>query len=76
MIFVLQNETNVTTTVRAPRGPIEVDAPNKQFVLHLFDARSVTTGARVAISSSPDLSLQPGHEQQPRTGHSSRASAT
>jgi lipopolysaccharide export system permease protein len=54
MIFVLQNETNVTTTVRAPRGTIELDAPNKQFVLHLYDARSVTTGERVAISSSPD----------------------
>jgi lipopolysaccharide export system permease protein len=54
MVFVLQNETNVTTTVRAPRGTIEVDAPNKLFVLHLFDARSVTTGERVAISSSPD----------------------
>jgi len=55
MIFVLdKNETNVTTTVRAPRGTIELDAPNKQFVLHLFDARSVTTGESVAISSSPD----------------------
>jgi lipopolysaccharide export system permease protein len=55
MVFVLQNETNVTTTIRAPRGTIDVDAPNKQFILHLFDARSVTTGERVAISSSPDL---------------------
>jgi lipopolysaccharide export system permease protein len=54
MIFVLQNETNVTTTVRAPRGTIEVDAPNKQLVLHLFDARSVTTSEHVSISSSPD----------------------
>ena len=54
LIFVLQNETNVTTTVRAPRGTIEMDAPNQQFVLHLFDARSVTTTERVAISSSPD----------------------
>jgi lipopolysaccharide export system permease protein len=54
MIFVLQNETNVTTTVRAPRGTIELDAPNKQFVLHLFDARSVTTGEHVDIGSSPD----------------------
>ena len=55
MIFVLdKNETNVTTTVRAPGGTIELDAPNKQFVLHLFDARSVTTGEYVEISSSPD----------------------
>src|SRR5450631_1710961 len=55
MVFVLdKNETNVTTTVRAPRGTLEVDAPNKQFVLHLFDARSVTTGEGVTISSSPE----------------------
>lgn len=54
MIFVLQNETNVTTTVRAPRGTIEFDAPNRQMVLHMFDARSVTTGDRVMIAASPD----------------------
>ena len=55
MVFVLdKNETNVTTTVRAPRGTIDLDAPNKQLVLHLFDARSVTTGERVLIGSSPD----------------------
>ena len=54
MIFVFQNESNATTTVLAPRGTIELDAPNKQFVLHLFDARSMTTGERVAISSSPE----------------------
>jgi lipopolysaccharide export system permease protein len=54
MIFVLQDETNVTTTVRAPSGTIELDAPNKQFVLHLINARSVTTGEAVTISSSPD----------------------
>lgn len=55
MVFVLdKNGTNVTTTVRAPRGTIEVDAPNRQFILHLFDARSISIGERVAISSSPD----------------------
>jgi lipopolysaccharide export system permease protein len=54
IILVLQNETNVTTTVTAPRGTIELDAPNKQFILHLFDARSVTTGEHVDISSSPE----------------------
>jgi lipopolysaccharide export system permease protein len=54
MVFKLENETNVSVTVRAPRGRIEADAPNKQFVLHLFDARSISTGERVAISSSPE----------------------
>lgn len=54
MVFVLENETNVTTTVRAPRGRVDVDPVKKQLVLHLFDARSVTVGEHVAISSSPD----------------------
>ena len=38
--------------------PIELDATNKQFILHLFDARSVTAGERVAISSSPETVYQ------------------
>jgi lipopolysaccharide export system permease protein len=55
MVFVLdKNETNVTTTVHAPRGTIEVDATNRQFILHLYDARTITTGDDVRISSSPD----------------------
>ena len=56
MIFKLENETNVETTLRAPRGRLEMDVTNKQMILHLFDARSVTlNGSRVAISSVPEL---------------------
>ena len=54
MVLVLENETNYTTTVLAPRGRVDVDPVNKQLVLHLFDARSTTVGEHVAISSSPD----------------------
>lgn len=54
MIFVLENETNVTTTVRAPRGRVDTDPVNKQLVLHLYDARCVTVGEQVAITASPD----------------------
>jgi lipopolysaccharide export system permease protein len=58
MVFVLQNETNVTTTVRAPRGRLEVDVPHKQLILHLSEARSVTTtDSHVSIGSSPELIL-------------------
>jgi lipopolysaccharide export system permease protein len=42
MIYMLENETNVSTTIRAPRGEIEVDATNKQFSVVLFDARMLT----------------------------------
>jgi lipopolysaccharide export system permease protein len=48
---------NSTTTIMAPSGLLEVDVPNKQYILHLTDARSVTTGSRVAISSSPETIL-------------------
>jgi lipopolysaccharide export system permease protein len=58
MIFKLENGTNVETTLRAPRGQFETDAKNKQLVLHLFDARSVTlNGSHVGITSFPLLTL-------------------
>jgi lipopolysaccharide export system permease protein len=58
MIFKLENGTNVETTLRAPRGRFETDATNKQLVLHLFDARSVTlNGSHVGITSFPMLTL-------------------
>ena len=37
---------------------METDLPNKQLILHLFDARTVTfNGARISIGSSPELTL-------------------
>ena len=57
-ILKLGNATNMETTLRAPRGRIEMDLPNKQLVLHLFEARTVTfSGARISIGSSPELTL-------------------
>jgi lipopolysaccharide export system permease protein len=58
MIFKLENETNVETTLRAPRGQFETDVTNKQLILHLFDARTVTlSGPRVGITASPEMTL-------------------
>jgi lipopolysaccharide export system permease protein len=58
MIFRLEGGTNVETTLRAPRGQIEIDVTNNQIILHLFDARSVTRGgARVGITAFPKLTL-------------------
>jgi lipopolysaccharide export system permease protein len=41
IVYKLQNETNVEMTVHAPRGRIEIDAPNQQINLYLYDARTV-----------------------------------
>jgi lipopolysaccharide export system permease protein len=58
MIFRLENATNVGTTLRAPRGEFVTDATNKQIILHLYDARSVTlSGPRVGVTAYPKLTL-------------------
>ena len=57
-ILKFGNDTNAETTLRAPRGRIETDLRNKQLILHLYDARTVTfSGARISIGSSPELTL-------------------
>jgi lipopolysaccharide export system permease protein len=41
MIFKLQNETNVTTTIRAPQGRLKVDPQKKALMLDLLNAQMV-----------------------------------
>jgi lipopolysaccharide export system permease protein len=41
MVFVLKDETNAVTTVRAARGKLEVDAPTRSITLTLYDGKSV-----------------------------------
>jgi lipopolysaccharide export system permease protein len=41
MVWVLKDETNVVTSVRATRGKLDVDAPNKRITLNLYDGKSV-----------------------------------
>jgi lipopolysaccharide export system permease protein len=41
MAWVLKDETNVVTYVRAARGRLEVDAPNKLVTLLLYDGKSM-----------------------------------
>jgi lipopolysaccharide export system permease protein len=58
MIYRLQNETNVDTTLRAVRGQLRPDRANNQLILDLYDARSVTIGEHGnAINSFPTLTL-------------------
>jgi lipopolysaccharide export system permease protein len=54
MVFVLQHETNVTTTIRAPQGRLLTDMPNKQVTFNLLNAQMVklNPNGRVTISFS------------------------
>ena len=44
MIYMMQNETNVDTTVRAPRGELTLDRTNNMLIVDLFDVTMVTVG--------------------------------
>lgn len=54
MVFVLQHQTNVTTTIRAPRGRLVADMKNKQLIFKLLNPQMVTLmpNDRVRIDSS------------------------
>ncbi len=43
MVFVLKDETNLVTTVRAPRGKLDIDLANRIATLRLFDARLIAS---------------------------------
>ena len=59
-ILQFGSDTNaVTTTIRAPRGRIEMDKTNNQLVVHLFDTTSIIfKEGRAIFISSPEW-LQP-----------------
>ena len=54
MVFVLQNETNITTTIRAPGGRLVMDMNDKQLTFDLLNAQMVriNPNGSVTISSS------------------------
>jgi lipopolysaccharide export system permease protein len=42
MVFVLENESNVSMTITAPAGNLEINPTNKEMFLHLTQPRTVT----------------------------------
>ena len=77
MIFRLENETNVTTTIRAPSGEIMLDTTNKQIIVNLFDARLITlkSSGKPALTSVGKLPFAFDLKFQ-RTGFQNPKSAT
>jgi lipopolysaccharide export system permease protein len=66
LVFMLRHETNVVQTWRAPRGTLQVDAPNQKILLSLFDGRVVTLGEDrpAGIMSFDELPLELDMSQQ------------
>jgi lipopolysaccharide export system permease protein len=56
LVFVLQNETNVEHTLRAPRGKLAFDTQNKRLSLTLYDAK-VISSQRELVSSYEEVSI-------------------
>jgi LPS export ABC transporter permease LptF len=44
MVMKLENETNVSLTITAPSGNLEINSTNKEMFLHLFQPRGLTSG--------------------------------
>jgi lipopolysaccharide export system permease protein len=59
MVFVLQHETNVTTTIRAPQGRLEVDVSKKQLTLYLMNPRvvKINPNGSWTLTSGADWSI-------------------
>ncbi|MCU0771865.1 MAG: LptF/LptG family permease [Verrucomicrobia bacterium] len=67
MVFVLQHETNVASTVRAERAELRVDLANAEISLDLFDAKSVIIqddGSHVGPTGDWSLKLPIRRPQQ------------
>jgi lipopolysaccharide export system permease protein len=64
MILMLQNETNLTRTVLAPRGKLVADKINKRLEITLFDAKSIeANGSTVLCDEYPmQLELEPSQK--------------
>ncbi len=71
IIYELEDKTNVTTVSRARRGHLEVDTPNRQINLHLYDVNSVRLSDGWTASSSHALlpiSLDQSQTDQSKPG--------
>jgi lipopolysaccharide export LptBFGC system permease protein LptF len=68
LIFTLENGTNETQTVRAPKGTMSVDAARHELTLKLFNAKLITlNGDREFVGASDVLTLQVPLESEKKT---------
>jgi lipopolysaccharide export system permease protein len=59
MVLQLEHETNVTTTILAPRGKLVRDVPHQQIILELYDAKSATIQNGRVVTGFADYTLPP-----------------
>lgn len=58
MILQLKNETNVDFVVRAPRGTMEIDAPNKRLNISLYHCTTIPVSGTETAGYSEEASIQ------------------
>jgi lipopolysaccharide export system permease protein len=69
MVFVLKNETNVETTVRAPRGTLQVDGQKQQVNMNLYEGKLMTFSEDRPIPLAfEEWDLEFGFAQEPKKG--------
>jgi lipopolysaccharide export system permease protein len=66
MVFILENKTNVSMTVTAPGGSLEINSTNKEMFLHLVQPRSVTkAGVIMSAETWTSPNLYPTNSSSP-----------
>ncbi len=74
MILKQEEDPRDTTTIRAPRGKLLLDATNNTITLQLFDARSIKIQDGRVMLSSGDVTLPPFELNPGRKGRRPRLS--
>jgi lipopolysaccharide export LptBFGC system permease protein LptF len=74
MVYRFENETNTVLTLHSARGKIEIDTPNRQILLHLYDARILTLNQGRAIPGGGDYTLQLDLKAQQKSSERPRIS--
>ena len=59
MVLQLEHETNVTTTILAPRGKLIRDVPRQQIILERYQAKSATIQNDRVLTGFADYTLPP-----------------
>jgi lipopolysaccharide export system permease protein len=58
IVLALKNETNIDWGVRAARGRLDVDTPNRKLNLTLYEVKSLPLGDRDTLGSYDEVPLQ------------------
>jgi lipopolysaccharide export system permease protein len=68
MVYQFEKGTNPVMVVHAPRGKLETDVANKQYLLHLYDAKALSFNQGNRMPAGGDVTIQLSMSSGPKSG--------